>query len=63
MVSDYYDMAIANAYGTYVEAVRLEQRAVVVVDAEGVVRYTEYCPEIGMHIDYDAAVSAVQALL
>jgi len=63
MVSDYYDMAIAKAYGTYVEAVRLEQRAVVVVDAEGVVRYTEYCPEIGMHIDYDAAVSAVQALL
>jgi len=63
MVSDYYDMAIANAYGTHIEAVRLEQRAVVVVDAEGIVRYTEYCPEVGMHIDFDAAVSAVKALL
>lgn len=63
MVSDYYDMAIALAYGTYIHAVRLEQRAVIVVDAEGVVRYTEYLPEIGMHPDYDAAIAAVQALL
>ncbi len=63
MVSDYYDMAIAKAYGTYVEAVRLEQRTVVVVDAAGVVRYTQYCPEIGMHVDFDAALSAVEALL
>jgi hypothetical protein len=27
------------------------------------VRYTEYCPEIAMHPDYDAAVAAVNALL
>ena len=61
-VSDAYDMAVGSAYGTYLEDLRLDQRAVVVVDADGVVRYTEYCPEIGMHPNYDAALAAVQAL-
>ena len=62
-VSDHYDMAICDAYGTHIKELRLSQRGVVVVDADGVVRYTEYCPEIAMHPDYDAAVSAVNALL
>ncbi len=63
MVSDAYDMSIANAYGTHIQAIRLEQRAVVVVDADDIVQYTEYCPEVGMHPDYDAAIVAVHALL
>jgi len=63
MVSDHYNMAISDAYGTHIKELRLSQRGVVVVDADGVVRYTEYCPEIAMHPDYDAAVAAVNALL
>ncbi|WP_340537962.1 thiol peroxidase [Nocardioides sp. GXZ039] len=34
-------------------------RAVVVVDGDGVVRYTELVPEIGTEPDYDAAVAAL----
>ena len=63
MVSDHYDMAVSDAYGTHIKELRLSQRCVVVVDAEGIVRYTEYCPEIAMHPDYDAAVAAVETLL
>lgn len=63
LVSDHYDMAISDAYGTHIKELRLSQRGVVVVDAEGMVRYTEYCPAIGMHPDYDAAIAAVNALL
>jgi thiol peroxidase len=63
MVSDHYNMAISDAYGTHIKELRLSQRGVVVVDAEGIVRYSEYCPEIAMHPDYDAAVAAVNALL
>lgn len=63
MVSDHYDMAVGKAYGAYLVDYRLDQRAVVVVDADGVVQYTEYCPEIGMHPDYEAAVAAVKKLL
>jgi thiol peroxidase len=63
MVSDHYDMAVGKAYGAYLEAFRLDQRAVIIVDAEGIVQYTEYCPEIGMHPDYEAALAAVKGLL
>lgn len=63
MVSDYFDMAVGMAYGTYIRDVRLDQRAVIVVDAAGVVRHAEYCPEISMHPDYDAAMTAVKAAL
>jgi len=62
-VSTHYDMAISDAYGTHIEELRLNQRGVIVVDADGVVRYTEYCPAIAMHPDYDAAVAAVTELL
>jgi thiol peroxidase len=34
-------------------------RAVVVVDADGTVRYTELVPDIGTEPDYDAAVAAL----
>ena len=34
-------------------------RAVVVVDADGVVRHTELVPEITQEPDYDAAVAAL----
>ena len=63
MVSDHYDMAISNAYGTHIKELRLSQRGVVVVDADDTVRYTEYCPEVAMHPDYEAALKAVNALL
>ena len=36
-------------------------RAVVVIDAEGKVTYTELVPEIGQEPDYDAALAAVKA--
>ncbi len=37
-------------------------RAVVVVDTDGTVAYTELVPEIGQEPDYDAAKAAVEAL-
>ena len=40
----------------------MEQRAVFVVDADGMVRYVEYVPEIAQHPAYDAAIEAVKAL-
>jgi thiol peroxidase len=60
LVSDHFDMAFGNAYGTHVEELRLEQRAIFVVGADDTVRYVEYVPAIGQHPNYDAALAALR---
>lgn len=59
-LSDHKDMSFGDAYGTHIKELRLEQRAVFVVDENGVVRYTEYVPEVAQHPDYDAALAALK---
>jgi thiol peroxidase len=63
MLSDYMGLPFGKAYGTYVPALGADQRAIFVVDAEGVIQYVEYVPGIGQHPNYDAALEAVRALL
>ena len=63
MLSDHIDMAFGDAYGTHIKELRLEQRAVFVVDADDVVRYVEYVPDIGQFPNYDDAHAAVRDLL
>ena len=63
MLSDHKDMAFGDAYGTHIKELRVEQRSVFIVDAEDVVRYVEYVPEIAQHPNYDAALAALRELL
>ncbi len=63
MLSDHRDMAFGNAYGTNVEAARIDQRAIFIIDENDIVRYAEYVPEIAQHPDYDAALAALSATL
>lgn len=58
-LSDHRDMSFAKAYGTYVADIRLEQRAVFVVDPNGTVTYVEYVPVAGEHPDYESALAAL----
>ncbi len=60
MLSDYIDMGFGQAYGTWVKELRLDQRAIFVVDRNDTVRYVEYVPEIAQHPNYDAALAALQ---
>ncbi len=60
-LSDHMDMNFGDAYGTHVKELRLEQRSIFVVDADGVLTYVEYVPEIAQHPAYDAALTAVRA--
>jgi thiol peroxidase len=62
-VSDHREMSFGDAYGTHIKELRLEARAVFVVDGAGVVRYVEYVREVTTPPDYGAAVAAVKALL
>lgn len=63
VLSDHRDASFAQAYGTLVKELRLESRAIFVIDREGIIRYVEYVPEIASHPNYDAALDAVKRLL
>ncbi|MGH9476713.1 MAG: thiol peroxidase [Terriglobales bacterium] len=62
-LSDYQTGSFGQAMGTLIKELRLESRAVFVVDAGGTIRYAEYVPEIGDHPHYDAALNAARALV
>jgi thioredoxin-dependent peroxiredoxin len=59
-LSDHYDMSFGDAYGTHVKELRVNSRAIFVVDRDGKVVYSEYVPEIASHPDYEAALEAVR---
>lgn len=63
VLSDHRDASFAQAYGTLVKELRLESRAIFVIDRDGIIRYVEYVPEIASHPNYDAALEAVKRLL
>lgn len=63
MGSDHKDMSFGSAYGTHIEDLRFESRAVFVVDRQAVIRYAEYVPNGGQEPDYAAALDVLHQLL
>ena len=59
-LSDHRDMAFGDAYGTHIRELRLDARAVFVVDPAGRIAHAEYVGEITEHPDYDAALEAAR---
>jgi thiol peroxidase len=62
MLSDHKDGSFGAHYGTLISDMRIESRAIFVVDAANIIRYVEYVNEVGSHPNYDAALEAVRAL-
>jgi thioredoxin-dependent peroxiredoxin len=60
--SDHREASFGAAYGTLIQPLRLESRAVFLVDPEGIVRYVEYVPDMGNAPDFDRVLSAVREL-
>ncbi len=58
VLSDHYDMAFGDAFGTHIKEWRLEQRSIFVVGRDDTIRYIEYVPEIAQFPDYEAALAA-----
>lgn len=63
VLSDYRYMSFGDAFGTHVKELRLDSRAVFVVDQDGVVRYAEYVPVAGNEPNYDAALEAIKQVV
>ena len=62
MVSDHKTGSFGEAYGTLIKELRIESRAIFVVDKEGTIRHAEYVKEVADHPSYDAALSCAQSL-
>ncbi|MGH8246945.1 MAG: thiol peroxidase [Gammaproteobacteria bacterium] len=61
-LSDHREGSFGQAYGTLIKELRLNARAVFVLDTDGTVRHAEYVKEISEHPNYDAALNAARGL-
>jgi len=62
MVSDHKTGSFGEAYGTLIKELRIESRAIFVVDKEGTIRHAEYVKEVADHPNYDAALGCARSL-
>jgi thiol peroxidase len=59
-LSDHRAMAFGDAYGTHVKELRLDARAVFVIDPAGRIVHAQYVRELAEQPDYDAAIKAAK---
>ncbi|BDC51391.1 putative thiol peroxidase [Bryobacterales bacterium F-183] len=62
MLSDHRSASFGENYGTLIKDVRLECRAIFVVDQDNKVQHAEYVNEVANHPDYDGALATVRKL-
>src|SRR5690606_1665831 len=63
VLSDHKHMDFGNKYGLHIKELRLDMRAVFVIDRDDTIRYVQVLREMAEHPDYDAASAAVKSLL
>jgi thioredoxin-dependent peroxiredoxin len=63
MLSDHRTGSFGTAYGTLVKDVRIESRAIFVLDKDDTLKHVEYVKEVADHPNYDAALAAARQLL
>jgi len=63
MLSDYQEASFGESYGTLIKELRLNARAIFVIDKDDIVRYVEYVGEVGDHPNYEAALNAAKEIL
>ncbi|MCL1879632.1 MAG: thiol peroxidase [Actinomycetia bacterium] len=62
-ISDYNGAEFGRATGTFIEALALLTRAVIIVDADDTVVYIQYVPEIADPPDYESAYACIEQLV
>lgn len=63
MLSDHKDASFGEAYGLLIKELRLLARAVIVIDRDGTIAYTEVVDDITHEPNYEAARAAVRNCL
>jgi len=59
-LSDHKEASFGANYGTLIKELRIESRAIFVLDAQNQIRYVEYVKEVADHPNYEAALDAVR---
>jgi len=62
MLSDHRDCSFGTHYGTLIKDMRIESRALFVLDRDNVIRYVQYVKETSDHPDYEPALRTARAL-
>ena len=61
MLSDHRDGSFGSHYGTLIKELRIESRAIFVVDRNNQIRHAEYVKEVADFPNYEAALSAAKS--
>jgi thiol peroxidase len=62
MLSDHRNASFGMSYGTLIKELRIECRAIFVVDRNNMLQHVEYVKEVADHPDYEAAVRKARSL-
>jgi len=62
MVSDHRSGSFGEHYGTLIKDLRIESRAIFVLDKDNTIKHVEYVREVADHPNYDAALDAAKSL-
>ncbi|HTF70344.1 MAG TPA: thiol peroxidase [Edaphobacter sp.] len=63
MLSDHRTASFGENYGTLIPDLRIESRAIFVLDPSDTLQHVEYVKEVGSHPDYEAALKAAREAL
>ena len=61
MLSDHRDGNFGSSYGTLIKDLRIESRAIFVLDKSNVIRHVEYVKEVADFPNYDTALAAAKS--
>jgi thiol peroxidase len=62
MLSDHRSGSFGMNYGTLIKDLRIESRAIFVVDKDGTLKHVEYVKEVADHPNYEAALNAARSV-
>ena len=60
MLSDHKEGSFGSNYGTLIKELRIESRAIFVLDPDNKIRHAEYVREVADHPNYEAALNAAR---
>ena len=62
MLSDHRSGSFGEHYGTLIKDMRIESRAIFVLDKDNTIKYVEYVKEVADYPNYEAALGAARSL-